>query len=100
VLAKAYEAYIKNDLLPVLKRGNVVGYSVSRTVFGGNANEYHTIQYLGSFAEIDQGAVTTRVLGHAGAQALAAKAAPHVAGINRTILRHVPDLSFRSPGGQ
>lgn len=98
--ADQYEAYIKNDLLPVLKRGNVLGYSVSRTIFGGNANEYHTIQYFESFAEIDKGAITTRVLGQAGAQALAVKAAPHVAGINRTIMRHVPDLSFPTPSGK
>src|SRR4029078_10179627 len=49
-----YEAYIKNDLLPVLKRGNVPGYLVSRTVFGGNANEYHTAQLFESYGEIDK----------------------------------------------
>ncbi len=98
--AAQYEAFIKDDLLPVLKRGNVPGFSVSRTVFGGNANEYHTIQYFESFAEIDKGAITTRVLGQAGAQALAAKGALHVASLNRTIMRHVPDLSFPTPAAK
>jgi hypothetical protein len=89
-----YEAYIKNDLLPVLKRGNVFGYSVSRTVFGGNANEYHTVQYFDSYGEIDKGPITVRVLGQAASLALVGKATPHVASINRTILRYVPELSF------
>jgi len=93
--AEQYEAYIKNDLLPVLKKGNALGYSVSRTIFGGNGNEYHTVQYFESFAEIDKGPIPVRVLGDA-AQALAAKATPHVANIQRTILRYSPDLSFRA----
>lgn len=92
--AAQYEAYLKDDLLPVLKRGNVVGYQVSRTIFGGDANEYMTVQLLDSFADIDKGAVPTRVLG-AGAGPLAAKAAPHVASSTRTILRFVPELSFQ-----
>jgi hypothetical protein len=93
--APQYEAYIKNDLLPVLKKGNVLGYTVSRTIFGGDANVYHTVQYFDSFADIDKGPVPQRVLGAEGAQALTAKAAPHIASISRTILRYVPDLSMR-----
>jgi hypothetical protein len=92
--AEQYEAYIKNDLLPVLKKGNAIGYLVSRTIFGGDGNEYHTLQLLDSFAEIDKGPLTRRVLGDA-VQALNAKLVPHVASLNRTILRYVPDLSFR-----
>jgi hypothetical protein len=79
----------------VLKKGNVVGYTVSRTVFGGDANEYHTVQYIDSFAEIDKGPLTRRVLGDAGVQALNAKLVPHVASTKRTILRYVPELSMR-----
>jgi hypothetical protein len=92
--ADQFEAYIKNDLLPVLKNDHVVGYQVSRTVFGGDVNEYHTVQLLATFADIDKGPATTRQLGTAGAAALAAKVAPHVAHAERTILRYVPDLSF------
>jgi hypothetical protein len=94
--ADQYEAYIKNDLLPVLKKANVPGFVVTRTVFGGNANEYHTVQYLESFAEIDKGPATLRVLGAAGQQALIAKSTPHIASVNRNLLRYVPDLSFRA----
>jgi hypothetical protein len=93
--ADQYEAYIKNDLLPVLKRGNVSGYFVTRQVFGGDANEYVTMQVFESFAEIDKGPIAVRVLGEAAAQQLTAKAAPHVASIRRELLRFVPDLSFQ-----
>jgi len=94
--ADQYEAYLKNDLVPVLKKGGVLGYLVSRTVFGGNANEYHTVQLFDSYADIDKGPVPTRVLGQAGAQALTAKAVPHVANLTRTLMRFVPELSFRA----
>jgi len=89
-----YEAYLKNDYVPVLKKGNVPGFLVSRTVFGGNANDYHTAQLFESYAEIDKGPIARRVLGAGGAQALTAKLMPHVSSINRTILRYVPDLSY------
>ena len=94
--ADQYEAYIKNDLLPVLKKGNVLGYLVSRTVFGGNANEYHTLQMFDSYADLDKGPVPVRVLGAAGAAALTAKVTPHVASVTRSLMRYVPDLSFRA----
>jgi hypothetical protein len=93
--AEQYESYIKNDLLPVLKKGNVLGYLVSRTIFGGNGNEYHTLQLIDSFGAIDKGPIPLLVLGAAGAQALTAKATPHIASINRQLMRYVPDLSFR-----
>jgi hypothetical protein len=90
-----YEAFIKNDLLPLYKKDNVVGFLVSRTVFGGNANEYHTLMLLSSFADIDRGPAQVRLLKPAEAAALAAKGAPHIEHVERTILRHVPDLSYR-----
>jgi len=92
--APQYEAYVKNDLLPVLKKGNVGGYSVSVTIFGGKAGEYHAVQYFESYGEIDKGPIPTRVLGQTGAQALNAKLFPHIAEANRTILRYVPELSY------
>ena len=93
--AEQYEAYLKNDVLPVLKKGNVLGTAVSRTVFGGNGNEYHVVTYLANFAEIDKGPTQVQVLGQAAAAALAAKGAPHIANVERTILRYLPDLSYR-----
>jgi hypothetical protein len=93
--AEQYETYLKNDVLPVLKKGNVLGTAVSRTVFGGNGNEYHVVTYLDSFAEIDKGPAQVRVLGQAAATALAAKGSAHIANIERTILRFVLDLSYR-----
>jgi hypothetical protein len=92
--ADAYEAYLKNDLLPVLKRGNVSGYLVSHTTFGGDANEYASMQLIASYADIDKGPITRQVIGQPAAQALNAKGAPHIAAQRRELQRYVQDLSF------
>jgi hypothetical protein len=97
--AQQYEAYIKDDLLPLLKKDKTVGYVVSRTVFGGNANEYHEVTYLASFADIDRGPAQTRLLNATERAAMAAKITPHVEHVERTILRYVPDLSYAPKPG-
>jgi hypothetical protein len=74
---------------------NVAGFLVSRTVFGGNANEYHSVLLLSSFADIDRGRAEARLLKPPEAAAMAAKVQPHVEDVERTILRYVPDLSYR-----
>jgi hypothetical protein len=92
--AAQYEAYLKDDLLPLLKKDNAAGFVVSRTIFGGNANEYHEVTYLTSFADVDKGPAQARLLNAAQRTAMAAKITPHVEHIERTILRYVPDLSY------
>lgn len=97
--AAQYEAYLRDDLLPLLKKDNTVGFVVSRTVFGGNANEYHEVTYLASFADIDKGPAQARLLNAAERTAMAAKITPHVEHVERTILRYVPDLSYAPKPG-
>jgi hypothetical protein len=92
--AEQYEAYLKNEVVPLLKKDNAVGFLVSRTVFGGDANEYHTLLLLSSFADIDKGPAQTRLLTRPEAAAMAAKVTPHIAHTQRNLLRHVPDLSY------
>lgn len=92
--AADFEAYIKNDLLPLYKKVQAP-YSVARTVFGGNVAEFTTVRYINSFADLDQGPVTVRVLGQAGADKLSAKVAGLTTSTTRSIIRYVPDLSFR-----
>jgi hypothetical protein len=97
--AAQYEAYIKDELLPLLKKDKAVGFVVSRTVFGGNANEYHEVTYLASFADIDRGPAQSRLLNQAERTAMTAKITPHVEHVERTILRYVPDLSYAPKPG-
>jgi hypothetical protein len=46
---------LERSFLPLYKKDNVAGFLVSRTVFGGDANAYHSVLLLSSFADIDRG---------------------------------------------
>jgi hypothetical protein len=90
-----YRAYLKNELKPVLEKGGVTFYRASAPVFGGPAGTVETLRMLKNLAEIDGGPIQTKVLGAAGAQALAAKAAVLTRGpAQTTILRMRPELSL------
>jgi hypothetical protein len=89
-----FESFIKNDIVPVLKRAEVAAYSVGQTVFGGNANEYVTLAYYDKFAELDKGPATVKVLGQEGTTRLLQKTAGIVTRVERIIVRYNAELSF------
>lgn len=93
-----YRAYLKNELKPVMEKGGVTWYRASTPVFGGQAGIVETMRALKNLAEIEEGPVATRVLGAAGAQALAAKAAGLIRGPSQnTLLRLIPEISLLPP---
>jgi hypothetical protein len=91
--APEFEGLIKSDVVPVMKKARV-GYAVSQTVLGGDINEFTSLIFYDSFAEIGKGHPFDRILGAEGARALTAKAAAFVTHVERNIIRYVPDLSF------
>ena len=90
----AFENLVKSDVLPVMKKANVIGYFVSQTVFGGDGYGYTTVTFMDSFAEIGKGSPFQQVLGPAGAANFFAKFAGVVAHQERTIARFNAELSF------
>lgn len=92
--AAAFENLVKTEVLPVMKKADVIGYFVSQTMFGGDAWEYTSVVFWDSFAEIGKGSPFERVLGPAGSATLFAKLAGVVAHQERTIARFNPELSF------
>jgi hypothetical protein len=92
--ATAFENLVKSEVLPVMKKADVLGYFVSQSMFGGDAWGYTSVIFHDSFAEIGKGSPFVRVLGPAGASALFAKLAGVVAHQERVIARYNADLSF------
>jgi len=90
----AFENLVKTEVLPVMKKANVLGYFVSQTMFGGDAWGYTSVIFYESFAEIGKGSPFARVLGQAGAATLFAKLSGVIAHQERTIARFNPELSF------
>ncbi len=92
--AAAFENFIKAEILPVMKKADVIGYFINQTVYGGDANEYTTVLFEDSFADIGKGSPLVRVLGQAGMEKLGLKYAPLVTRQERMIARYNADLSF------
>jgi len=92
--AAAFENIVKTDILPVMKKADVIGYFVSQSMFGGDGYGYTSVVFFDTFAEIAKGSPFLRVLGQAGSAALFAKFAGVVAHQERVIARFNPDLSF------
>ena len=89
-----YENYLKNDFVPVMKQAGVT-YHVSKTIFGGNANEYITLTLRDTFSDLDKGPVLVQALGPEAAQKLMQKLpAGVVVHLERSIVRFVPELSI------
>jgi hypothetical protein len=88
-----YEALVKSDLLPVIRKAGL-GYAVSQTVLGGDINEFTTLIFYDSFADIGKGHPFDRILGADGSRQLTAKAVGIVTHVERSVVRYVPELSF------
>jgi hypothetical protein len=90
----AFENLVKAEILPVMKKADVLGYFVNQTVFGGDGNGYTTILFVDSFAEIGKGSPFVRALGPEGASRFFTRFAGLVSHQERVISRYNPDLSL------
>ncbi len=91
-----YEGFIKNELLPVIKKSDVPGYWFQRVGLGGDANQYITLTLHNNFAELEKGPPARRVLGPDGALKLAQKLPPGVVThTENRVMRLVPELTYR-----
>ncbi len=95
--AAAFENLVKTEVLPAMKKADVIGYFVSQTMFGGDAYGYTSVVFYDTFAEIGKGSPFVRALGQAGAETLFAKIAGVIAHQERVIARYNADLSFATP---
>ena len=93
-----YLNYVKNDLLPVMKKakeaGKIAGYTVSLRGEGAAAGELTRTTYYNKFADLDAGNPAIPVVGQAAATALGAKGAALATTVQVLVRRQVADLSF------
>jgi hypothetical protein len=89
-----FEALLKTDIVPALKRAGVTYYSVVQVVFGDDVNKYMTLTLVNDYSEIAKGSPLERALGPEGMANLTRKAGPLVTRLERRIIRYLPDLSY------
>ena len=93
--AADYNAFLRNDLLPIIRKAKPTGFVVSRTLHGGDANEFVTARYLEKMADLDGPNLQQQAIGNEAANKLGAKTAGMIQRTERRIYRYVPNLSFK-----
>ena len=87
-------SYTMNDFMPVFRKAGAT-YLVAQTMFGDDVNEFITLTFRDSFADIDKGPVPVQTLGADGARQLNQKLpAGVITHIKRSFVRYVPELSI------
>jgi hypothetical protein len=94
-----YAAYLRNDFIPAIRKAKPVAYGVSRTLHGGDANEFVTARYIEKMADLDGPNLLQQAIGADAAGKLSAKTTGMIQRTERRIFRFVPNLSFRSATG-
>ena len=94
--AADYENFVKNDVLPILKKANPKGFSIRKVGLGGDSDGYISAALLDSFADYEK---WTAALTKEGYGNVAAKRAGIIMHREITVYRYVPELSLR-PGAQ
>jgi len=89
-----FENLLKTEIVPAMKKADVRAYLVSRTVHGGDTNEYVSLTFMDSYAEIGKEQPIVRGMGQAAFNRFVPKTAGIITHHERSIARYVPELSF------
>lgn len=86
-----YENYVKNDVMPIVKKANPKGFLINRVTIGGDTEEYIGATLLDSFADYERWVTALQKEGYA-------SVVPKRAGIimhrENAAYRYVPELSI------
>lgn len=93
--AADYDAYLRNDLIPVIRKAKPTGFVMSRTLHGGDANEFVTARYMDQMADLDGPNLQTQAIGAEAANKMGAKTVGMLQRQERRVYRYVPNLSFK-----
>jgi len=89
-----FNAWMKNEYLPAMKKAEVKNFWVSQTLFGGDPNERITVRLIKNMGEFDAGSVLTKALGEEGARKLRTRSAGIVDSVHFSVVRYRTDLSY------
>ena len=93
--AADFEDYIKTDVIAAHKQMKTGGLAVYQGLFGGDGSEFIVATLVHDFAELDKGPALRLAYGAERAAAIQKKLAGVVVHVDRTVVREVPELSFR-----
>jgi hypothetical protein len=91
-----WDALLKDQWAPALKKAGVSLYAVHEVVMGGAMGEYYTFTPIPNFAALDSGHPIMKTLGPAEYQALATKMGATLQNVEREVIKLDDGLSFDS----
>ncbi len=92
--SRDYEAYLKNDYLPMAKKADANGILVSRMRYGGEVGHYIVFSPLNDLTELDQPGKMTQMMGAEGLAKMQQKLVGMVQRSESRILRLRPECSI------
>ncbi len=97
-----FDAWMKNEYLPALKKADVKNYWANETMFGGDATERVTVRLMKKIGDLDAGPLLDKVLGEEGARKMVMKRTGMIDSVHLSVVRYRTDLSYNlaSPGMQ
>jgi hypothetical protein len=92
--ARDFEAFLKTEAGPALKKDGTVWMSVMQVLFGDDANRYFVWTPTANYAELSKGNPLERGFGADGTRVLAEKTRAMIARFERRVVRYSNDLSY------
>src|SRR5262249_10956624 len=86
-----FENIVKTEILPAMKKADVHAYLVSRTVHGGDVNEYVSLTFMDSYADIGKESPIVRGMGQAAFNRFVTRLTGIVTHHERDVARYVPE---------
>ena len=92
--ARGFEAFLKTEAVPALKKDGTAWMSVMQVLFGDDANRYFVWTPTANYAELSKGNPLERGFGADGALVLAEKTRAMIVRFERRVVRYSNDLSY------
>ena len=92
--ARDFEAFLKTEAVPALKKDGTAWMSVMQVLFGDDANRYFVWTPTANYADLSKGNPLERGFGADGARVLADKTRGMIARFERRVVRYSNDLSY------
>ena len=92
---KDYEALIRSEVVPAMKKSGAPAYLFSRRRMGGPSGTYTSVRLMKGWGELDGASEVRKAMGEAAFQKFADKRSGMIVESEMTLYRALPDASYR-----
>jgi hypothetical protein len=89
-----FTSWVKDDLVPALRKAEVLNFEVYSATFGAEVNHFVSIQGLKDLGQLDGPGPLERSMTRDAMQTMLAKQAGIITRVERYVTRVIPELSY------